>query len=110
METIQWEHYPYVAENSHARTWLEMQVKLCLADNTIKAYGRSANDYLAFCQRARIAFVEATKADIVLYIDDMLQRSNPRGENICYLHLPTRCATRWKIVVLLTYCCHSYRI
>jgi hypothetical protein len=86
METIQWEHYPYVAENSHARTWLEMQVKLCLADNTIKAYGRSANDYLAFCQRARIAFVEATKADIVLYIDDMLQRSNPRGENICYLH------------------------
>ncbi len=46
METIQWEHYPYVAENSHARTWLEMQVKLCLADNTIKAYGRSCrNDH-----------------------------------------------------------------
>jgi integrase/recombinase XerD len=63
-----------------------MHVKLCLADHTIKAYGRSANDYLAFCQRARIAFVEATKADIVLYIDDLLQRSNPRGENICYLH------------------------
>ena len=43
METIQWEHYPYVAENSHARTWLEMQVKLCLAYNTIQTFGDIAS-------------------------------------------------------------------
>jgi integrase/recombinase XerD len=86
MGTIQWQHYPYVAENPHARAWLETQAMLCLADNTIKAYGRSTNDYLAFCQRASISFVEATRADIALYVDDMLQRPNSKGENIRYLH------------------------
>jgi integrase/recombinase XerD len=86
MGAVQWKHYPYVAENPHARAWLEMQAMLCLADNTIKAYGRGINDYLAFCQRADISFAEATKADIALYVDDMLQRPNSRGENIRYLH------------------------
>lgn len=73
MGAIQWKRYPYVAENPHARAWLETQAMLCLADNTIKAYGRSANDYLAFCQRIGISFVEATKADIALYVDDLLR-------------------------------------
>jgi site-specific recombinase XerD len=86
MRAIQWKHYPYVAENLHAHAWLETQARLCLADNTIKAYGRSINDYLAFCQRASISLVEATKADIALYVDDMLQRPNSKGANILYLH------------------------
>jgi len=46
--------------------------------NTINAYGRCANDYLAFCQRAGVAVLDATKRDIVAYLEELLQRPNPR--------------------------------
>jgi len=86
MDTIRWEFYPHVAENPHARTWLETQMLLGLAQSTIHAYGRGANDYLAFCQRTSRPFIEATKADIVAYIDDMTHQANPKGDKIRYLH------------------------
>lgn len=89
MENIRWEFYPSVAENQHARSWLEIQSKLGLASNTIRAYGRGANDYLVFCQRSDRPFLEATQADIVAYVDDMTHRPNPRGDHIRYLHTGT---------------------
>ena len=89
MHAIHWECYPSVAENAHARNWLEMQAMLGLAKNTLHAYGRGANNYLAFCKQTARPFIEATKADIVAYIDDMTHRPNPRGDNIRYLHSGT---------------------
>src|SRR6266568_3359190 len=86
MDNICWEFYPQVANNPHTRNWLETQTLLGLAQSTIHAYGRGANDYLAFCERSTCSFVEATKADIVAYIDDMTHRANPKGDNIRYLH------------------------
>jgi integrase/recombinase XerD len=86
MDNIRWEFYPHLAENPHARNWLETQMLLGLAQSTIHAYGRGANDYLAFCERSICSFIEATKADIVAYIDDMTHRANPKGDNIRYLH------------------------
>jgi integrase/recombinase XerD len=86
MQSIHWEFYPYVAGNTHTRAWLETQAMLGLARNTIHAYGRGANDYLAFCQRTARPFIEATKTDIVAYIDDMTQQPNPKGDNVRYLH------------------------
>jgi len=86
MDLIHWACYPSVAQNAHARNWLETQAMLGLAHNTVQAYGRGANDYLTFCERTARPFIEATKADIVAYIDDMTHRSNPKGENIRYLH------------------------
>ena len=86
MDLIHWEHYPAVARNPHTHDWLETQAMLGLAPNTVAAYGRSANDYLAFCERTARPFIEATKVDIVAYIDDMTHRSNPKGDNIRYLH------------------------
>ena len=86
MDCIHWEYYPSVAQNPHAREWLEIQTMLGLAPNTIHAYGRGANDYLDFCQRTARPFIEATKADIVAYIDEMTHRPNPKGDNIRYLH------------------------
>jgi integrase/recombinase XerD len=86
MDPIRWEFYPHVAENPHARNWLESQMLLGLAQSTIYAYGRAANDYLAFCQRTTRAFIEATKADILAYIDEMTHRANPKGDNLRYLH------------------------
>ena len=46
MDLIHWAYYPSVAQNAHARDWLEIQTMLGLAQNTIHAYGRGANDYL----------------------------------------------------------------
>jgi integrase/recombinase XerD len=89
VEIIRWEFYPSVAENQHARNWLEIQAKLGLASNTIRAYGRGANDYLGFCQRTHHPFTEATKADIVAYIDDLTHRPNPNGDQLRYLHTGT---------------------
>ncbi len=86
MQTIRWERYPLVAEHPQVRDWLEVQAMLGLASNTIHAYGRGANDYLDFCQRTGCRLVEATKADIVAYIDDMTRRPNPKGDNFRYLH------------------------
>lgn len=86
MDFIHWKYYPSVAQNPHARDWLETQAMLGLAHNTVHAYGRGANDYLAFCERTARPFIEATKADIVAYIDDMTHRANPRGDTIRYLH------------------------
>lgn len=86
MDLLHWEYYPSVVQNPHARNWLEIQTMLGLAPNTIQVYGRGANDYLDFCQRTARPFVEATKADIVAYIDEMTHRPNPKGDNIRYLH------------------------
>jgi site-specific recombinase XerD len=86
MGTIQWQRYPSVAANPLTRNWLEMQAQLGLANSTICAYGRGANDYLAFCELRGVSFVEATKADIVAYIDEMTHRANPKGDNVRYLH------------------------
>ena len=86
MDLIHWAYYPSVAQNAHARDWLETQAMLGLAHNTVQAYGRGANDYLTFCERTARPFIEATRADIVAYLDDMTHRSNPKGETIRYLH------------------------
>lgn len=63
-----------------------MQRMLGLAQNTVHAYGRGANEYLAFSERTARPFIEATKADIVAYIDEMTHQTNPKGDNIRYLH------------------------
>jgi integrase/recombinase XerD len=95
-QVIRWEHYPHVAADSYARQWLETQAMLGLAPGTIHAYGRGANDYLAFCQRTSRPVVEATREDVVAYIAEMTQRPNPRGDDaaaadggafvVCVLH------------------------
>jgi integrase/recombinase XerD len=85
-QVIRWEHYPHVASDSHARQWLETQAMVGLAPATIHAYGRGANDYLAFCERTSRPAVEATREDVVAYIAEMTQRPNPRGDAVRYLH------------------------
>lgn len=48
MKSIRWERYPRVTASEHARTWLKIQGELGLAANTLEAYGRALDDYLAF--------------------------------------------------------------
>jgi len=52
----------------------------------MEAYGRGLNDFLTFCQHTEISVVEATKADIASFVDEMAHRPNPKGDNVRYLH------------------------
>lgn len=79
MTDVQWEHYPLVTQISCAQAWLQMQANLGLASNTVAAYGRVLNDYLAFCQRNVLDVEAATKEQIAQYVHDLTSRFNSRG-------------------------------
>ena len=66
MDEIQWKLYPLVAASEHSRVWLLLQSHLQLAPKTIDAYGRSLNDFLAFCQRCGIVPETITREQVVV--------------------------------------------
>src|SRR6266487_829435 len=82
MTDVQWEHYPLVTQMPRAQAWLHMQAHLGLAPNTVAAYGRALNDYLAFCQRHAMSVEAARKEQIAQYVHDLTSRPNPRGSTI----------------------------
>jgi integrase/recombinase XerD len=79
MSPVLWDRYPLVARSPHARTWLTIQANLGLAPNTIDAYGRALQDYLAFCDRQTVAPDTAGRAQIAAYVRDLTTRPNPRA-------------------------------
>jgi integrase/recombinase XerD len=79
MSEGRWEQYPLVAQLPHARTWLTIQANLGLAPNTIAAYGRALQDYLAFSTRHGVVDPDdATREHIAAYVHDLTTRSHPR--------------------------------
>ncbi len=86
MQNVHWDHYPLVASNTLAQEWLSIQAKIGLAPNTVEAYGRSLNDFLAFSQRYPTPFAATTKVQIASYVAELRQRSHPKGANIRHLH------------------------
>jgi integrase/recombinase XerD len=79
---MRWELYPLVSELGAARSWLETLELLRRPENTVEAYGRSLNDYLAFCRRLGRDPLTAKRDHIVLYVNDLSSRPNPRGRKI----------------------------
>lgn len=82
MDEIQWELYPLVAASERSRAWLQLQNHLQLAPKTIDAYGRSLNDFLAFCQRCGIVPETITREQVGLYVHDLAHRPNPKGAKL----------------------------
>ena len=82
MVNIRWEFYPQVAQCETARAWLHLQAHLQLSPKTIDAYGRSLNDYSAFCRLQDVVPETLTREHIGLYLQDLTSRPNPRGGNI----------------------------
>lgn len=80
MEEIHWQRYPYIAEVFQARTWLQIQANLGLASNTIEAYARALEEFLALCRSREIAAVSATKEHVSWYVHDLMTRPNPSGK------------------------------
>jgi len=82
MTEIRWEQYPLVLQHALARNWLQRQVHLQLAPNTVDAYGRCLNDYLGFCARHSVQPEAVTRDQVALYVQDLAHRPNPKGANI----------------------------
>jgi len=74
MDELPWERFPLVAQDPQARQWLGMQIKYGLAPNTIDAYGRALEDYLAFCAQHSVAPLSATREHIAAYVHNLASR------------------------------------
>jgi site-specific recombinase XerD len=85
MGEVRWEAYPMVAQSETARTWLQIQAHLCLAPKTVEAYGRSLEDYLAFCVQQDIAPEAAQREHIAAYVHDLATRPHPHHPKIVHL-------------------------
>ena len=85
LDDIRWERYPAVAEHAVARRWIESQVLLGMAPNTVDAYARAIQDFLVFCEQAGVETVDATRDEIAQYVGDLRRRPSPRGANILAL-------------------------
>lgn len=72
-----WSKYPVANSNILARQWLDIQVSLGLAPNTLDAYGRALNDYLSFCQQQNLEPLTAGREHIALYVNYLLTKTVP---------------------------------
>lgn len=81
-EEIPWDRYPSVQQQPLARRWLESQALLGLASNTIDAYARAIQDFIAYCERTGISPTQATRDQIAQYVGDLRRRPDPRGGNV----------------------------
>ena len=85
MAEIRWERYPNVACNEMPRTWLQIGANLGLASNTIGAYGRALEDYLAFSAAQSADILIANREHISAYVHHLVARRNPKPPNVVLL-------------------------
>jgi integrase/recombinase XerD len=81
MSDVAWVRYPRTATCATARAWLLQQVQLQLAPKTVEAYGRSLEDFLAFCEGSTLDPPVAGRADIARYVQSLTTRPVPRRAN-----------------------------
>lgn len=85
LDDIRWDRYPAAAEHAVTRRWIESQVLLGMAPNTVDAYARAVQDFLVFCERAGIEAADAIRDEIAQYVGDLRRRPSPHGANILAL-------------------------
>lgn len=78
MDDFAWERFPIIASDPYAHPWLRIQRNLQLAPNTVLAYARALEDYLAFCQRMATPPHTVTREQLAIYVRDLTSRPNPR--------------------------------
>ncbi len=68
-----------------ARKWLGIEANLGLAPNTIDAYGRALEDYLAFSATAAVDIPNANREHIAAYVHHLATRRNPKPPNVLFI-------------------------
>jgi integrase/recombinase XerD len=76
------EHKTLLSSCTHAQKWVQIQTDLGKAPNTVDAYRRALEDYLAFCSRQAIVVETARREDIARYVRDLSTRPSPRGQTL----------------------------
>ena len=67
--------YPSVQSCKDACTWFRIQTNLGLAHNTLQAYGRALNDFLAFTSKSGASIASASREHISAWVRDLLRKS-----------------------------------
>jgi len=78
MVEVRWKRYPRLAAIGSAHTWLQIRANLGLARNTIEAYGRALEDYLAFTCLSDADVITAGREQVSAYVRDLSLRRNPK--------------------------------
>jgi site-specific recombinase XerD len=82
MSEIDWSRYPLISENKLARRWLQIQRDLGLAQNTVEAYGRGLEEYLAFVRVLRADLTQVTGEIIAAYVHSLRKRPGSARGNV----------------------------
>ncbi len=80
MDRINWNKYPRLSLDVHAQSWLTLQVRLGMANNTIDAYARGLDDYFNVCLQYHTEPQLANLDDIAVYVNDMSTRKQVSGK------------------------------
>src|SRR5688572_2565683 len=94
MQVIRWELNPAVAGNQYARGLHDYLVFIDRRSESYLSHAASINSSITFTPTptpsTRPAWIEATRTDIVIFIEDLTYRPNPRGDSIRYLRSEPR--------------------
>lgn len=82
---IPWDRFPLSHQHAHARRWVEVQVLLGRARNTIDAYARGVEAFLAFCAEQGAEPTAASLGDVARYVQHLRERPSPYGRNVVSL-------------------------
>lgn len=76
------EKWPVLVRHEKAAEWLQAWSDLGRAARTIDAYGRGLAEYLMVCEREGIEPVAAGRADVALFVRELMERPHRRGANV----------------------------
>lgn len=77
MKGIKWERYPVITQAPAAKAWLIIQINFGLAANTVEAYARALEHYLAFCGRQSIVAETAKREHLASYVHELSEQPHP---------------------------------
>lgn len=74
-----WRKWPRVARTRRARAWLKFKMDLGKAEDTVEAYGRALERYLAFCEGSGADPETASRAHLAVYVRHLLSGPGARS-------------------------------
>ncbi|CAM4367176.1 site-specific integrase [Nocardiopsis rhodophaea] len=74
--------WPVLTRHERALEWLRIWSDLGRAPRTIDAYGRGLTEYLQVCEHEGIDPLEATRAQVGVFVRELTRRPSRRGANL----------------------------